>query len=352
MKGLDLGRYALCGCVAAAMLAGCGGTGVQLGHPGLPFAPSFRAAGPLPLTAPSSRGRRSWTSAGAKRIKKLMYVAGAFLNTVYVYDYEKRKLVGELTGFDQPNGECVDRKGNIWITSWQGTTTTEYAHGGTSPIATLTTTQTFQTACSIDPTTGNLAVGTFYGTLYVFKNARGTPATYSSQACPYLWGPGYDDKGNLFVEAEATGTSAVLICELPHRGKSLKVVPFNWTIHYGADVMWDGKYMTFADQSFGGSELQAGVYQAKLNASGDLTLVGSTKLADPCGNSDVIQPFIVGRTNTPENMKQGTAATGSNNSCLTNVDLWPYPSGGNPSYVITALDKVTMGTAVSIAPHH
>jgi len=286
-------------------------------------------------------------SPGAQNIKKLMYVAGAGTGTVYVYDYKTRQLVGELKGFLQPNGECVDAKGNIWITDWQATTTIEYAHGGTSPIATLYT-QAEQTACSMDPTTGNLAVGTFSpGRIYVFRKARGTPRIYTSNACAEMWGPGYDSKGNLFAEAASTG-SAVFICELRHRGKSLELAPINWTINYGADVMWDGKYMTFGDQSFGGSELQAGVYQATLNASGGLGLVGETGLADPCGHSDVIQPFIVGRGNTPDNMTQGTSATGSNNSCLANVDLWTYPGGGNPSHVIIAPEKVTFGSAVSI----
>jgi hypothetical protein len=110
MRISSLSRYILCSCATAALLADRGGTGVQLGHCGDAFAPRFRAAAPLPPITPSSRGRRSWMSAGAKTIKKLMYVAGATSNTVYIYDYEKRKLVGELTGFDQPNGECVDGK--------------------------------------------------------------------------------------------------------------------------------------------------------------------------------------------------------------------------------------------------
>jgi hypothetical protein len=300
----------------------------------------------VPRMQGSLQPRHSWMSPAAKSIKKLLYVAGAITNTVYVYDYKTRNLVGELTGFDQPSGECVDKNGDIWITNWQGMTVSEYAHGGSTPIATLNT-QTFQTACSVDPTTGNLALGTFYGTLDIWKKARGMPANYASSLCPTLWGPGYDDKGNLFVEAASTG-SAIFVCELPHGGSSLQIVAFNQTIHYGADVMWDGKYIALADQSFGGFELTAGVYQAKLNASGGLTLMGSTKLADPCGNSEVIQPFIVGRRNTPNNRRQGNAVTGSNNSCLANVDLWAYPAGGTPRHVINAPDNVTHGSAVSI----
>jgi hypothetical protein len=276
----------------------------------------------------------------------LLYVAGAVTGTVYVYDYKTRELVGELSGFDQPSGECVDGKGDIWITDYMGGQVTEYAHGGSTVLKRLKA-ATLQTACSIDPTTGNLAVGFFSGGIYVWKKARGTPKVYTSAACPNLWGPGYDDKGNLFAEAAVTA-SGVFVCWLPEGGSSLSVIPFDQTINYGADAMWDGKYMTFADQSYGGLELQAGVYQAKLISSGSLVLVGKTGLPDPCGNSDVLQPFIVGRKNTPNNREQGFGAIGSNNSCLTNVDIWRYPAGGNPSYIIKAPEKVTFGSVVSI----
>src|SRR5579871_2767111 len=146
--------------VAILALAACNGGNPQFAGPHLQMTPSFRAAGPMPSLTKSVRAQRSWMLPSAKSIKKLLYVAGAATSTVYVYDYKTRALVGKLTGFLQPNGECVDAKGDIWITDWQATTTTEYAHGGTAPIATLYT-QSEQTACSVDPTTGDLAVGTF-----------------------------------------------------------------------------------------------------------------------------------------------------------------------------------------------
>jgi hypothetical protein len=334
-------------CAVAVALAACGSGAVQPAQANLPLAPGFRAAGPMPAPQARPPVQSSWMSPDAKNIKSLLYVAGAVTGTVYVYDFKTRELVGEIAGFDQPNGECVDANGDIWITDYMGGTVSEYAHGGSTALKTLRA-GTLQTACSIDPVTGDLAVGSFSpGEIYVWKKARGTPKIYASSACPSLWGPGYDNRGNLFVEAAITG-SAVFICWVPHGGNSLTIIPFNQTVNFGADVMWDGKYITFADQSFGGSELQAGVYQAKLNASGGLALVGKTALPDPCGHSDVIQPFIVGRKNTPNNSVQGFAVTGSNNSCLTNVDIWPYPAGGNPDYIINAPEKVTFGTAVSI----
>ena len=338
-------RFAACA-YAAMLLTACGGGVMQQAGPKLPLAPQFALAG-MPGIHAHHVKRRSWMLPDAKNIKKLLYVAGAITNTVYVYDYKTAALIGELTGFDQPSGECVDKKGDIWITNWEGGAVYEYAHGGTSPIRTLQS-GTFQTACSIDPTSGNLAVGNFYGELDVWKHAKGTPTNYASNACPYIWGPGYDNQGNLFLEA-VTSASPVFICELPHGGTALQIVPINWKISYGADVMWDGKYMTFADQAFGGRAVGAGVYQATESASG-LSLAGSTALNDPCGYgySDVVQPFILGRKNTPKNDRQGKVVIGSNNSCLTAVDFWAYPSGGNPKSVIRTPDDVVFGSVVSI----
>jgi hypothetical protein len=285
-------------------------------------------------------------AAEAKSAQRLLYVAGAVTNTVYVYDYKTLLLVGELTGFDQPSGECVDKKGDVWILNWQSTAVVEYAHGGDTPIRTLTAGDNLQTGCSIDPTTGDLAVSTDFGTLDVWKNARGTPRNYASGICPYFWSPGYDNKGNLFIESSSTGGN--IVCELPHGGSSLVIVPFDHLISYPAGAMWDGKYMTFADQSVDGRLLTTGVYQATENASGGLTHAGTTVLTDPCGDDDVVTPFIVGRKNTPRSNRQGTVVIGSNNSCLTNVDFWAYPVGGNPVHVLHALDNVTFGTVVSV----
>jgi hypothetical protein len=339
-------RFAVCAGLAAVLVA-CGGSVAPQTSPELSLPPAFALAG-MPSPQSQRVKQRSWMSPAAKSIKRLLYVAGTLTNTVYVYDYKTRALVGQLTNlsFNQPEGECVDKQGDVWITNWQGKSVIEYAHGGTDPIRTLKLAK-FQTACSIDPTTGNLAVGTFYGELAVWKHAKGEPTNYSSGKCPYMWGPGYDNGGNLFAEAEVTST--VFICELAHGATSLQVVPMDWTINFGADAMWDGKYMAFADQAFGGGQIGAGLYQATLTAEG-LTLAGSTPLDDPCyyGYTDVIQPFIVGRKNTPRNDRQGTVVIGSNNPCLKVVDYWSYPTGGTPTTAIHTPDKVVMGSVVSI----
>lgn len=57
--------------------------------------------------------------------------------------------MGTLTGFNMPFGDCVDGVGDVWIINQHPPEVIEYAHGGTTPIATLTT-DAGPYACAID----------------------------------------------------------------------------------------------------------------------------------------------------------------------------------------------------------
>jgi hypothetical protein len=96
-------------------------------------------------------------SPDARTVKKLLYISDLSTNDVYVYDDQSGKAVGTLTGFNEPYGQCVDKKGDVWITNFQGKSVVEYAHGGAKPIHALNTDGSSD-GCSVDPTTGNLAV--------------------------------------------------------------------------------------------------------------------------------------------------------------------------------------------------
>ena len=72
-----------------------------------------------------------------------------------------------------------------------------------SPIKTLLDPDGIPLACSVDPTTGNLAVVNAFssnspGVLLIYRAASGSPTTYSD---PHLefYNAGYDSKGNLFL---------------------------------------------------------------------------------------------------------------------------------------------------------
>ncbi|MGA8099391.1 MAG: hypothetical protein WB810_12125 [Candidatus Cybelea sp.] len=270
-----------------------------------------------------------------------------------VVDEYKATLI-TLTGFNEPYGECVDARGDTWITNFSGESVVEYARGGKQPIATLNT-NGYSIGCAVSPN-GDLAVANFSGAngvgdVEVFKHAAGTPTEYLNQEDYYLWPPGYDNNGNLFVEAQ-TYTGGVGVAELLAGGSSLEPVSINQTIHYPGSVMWDGKYVTLTDQDAGGnpSSPATTIYQMREKRSGSLAVVGSTPLEDNCngGQVDVVQPFIAGRKNTPVNTRQGEVVIAGNLSCENRVDAWKYPAGGQPIAVASPVPSFAYGQAVSV----
>jgi hypothetical protein len=360
MKNMRLGRYAFTICVAAALLAGCGALPLSLSNGQDDMQPPVGGPGVMPqsrtITTHAERVR-SWMLPEAKRIKRLLYISEFGISDVYVYDYQTGDEVGELGGFDNPAGQCVDKKGDVYLTTEAGSegSIVEYTHGGANPIKTLSAVG-HPIGCSIDPTTGNLAVdeglpGGASG-IQVWNKASGAPAEYSSiSACNEMWSPGYDNQGNLYVEGDEYARS---VCELPARGNALESVSINRTINFPGSVMWDGKYITFTDQSY---ENETGLYRARRTRRGALAVVGITLLSDSCyGNqADVVQPFIVGKKNTPANKEESTAVVGANVAyyCSTEgrFDYWAYPAGGQPKRSLSLLgDQFESYEAVSIAP--
>jgi hypothetical protein len=338
---LDLGRHIL-GIGLTALLGGCGGT-------------QTAATNAIPQgIAGSDRAARggSWMSPDAKKLDKLVYVSEWPKGPVSVYEYQTARLVGRLTGFDQPTGQCVDGAGDIWIAQADGRSVAEYAHGGSSPIKTLHTSgRAF--GCSVSPN-GDLAVANFDvgsapGSIQVFKNASGSPKEYTCPGYGYYEPPGYDGKGNLYVEVLASLREIDFgVCRLPSGGSALQPVKVNVTINSGASVMWDGKYITLTDVNYKNTYTTA-IYQAKESRSGDLKVIGTTVLEDGIGQpAGGWQPFILGKKNTPDNTHQSSVVVGLSDGV---VSYWSYPLGGKPakSFPIAFFSTLSpFGEAVSI----
>ncbi len=205
--------------------------------------------------------------------------------------------------------------------------------------------------CSIDPTSGKLAVNTQIGLkaeVEVWKNGSGKPAHYSNNVqCSTMSGPpGYDDRGNLFM---LTGTSGTGVCELPAGGTALEAVTIDRHLTQPSSSMWDGIHMTFTDNAFKSGK-SAALYQAKEEKNGNLTVVGVTQLKGR-GCAFVPQAFIVGRKNTPANRVLGYAVVGGKPSCnghRHHALVWSYPGGGEPFRKVDVAEPY--GAAVSIAP--
>jgi len=353
--GVD--RYALGVCGAFAILSGCG-NGVQT-----PLAPSGSGAFADRAVSGAAQNRvvrlqpdhtPSWMAPGAAS-KDLLYVSNYTFGTVFVYTYPQEKLVGKLTGFANPDGLCTDKKGDVWIVnndaSQSGEDVVEYKHGGTKQVSELETGSGYAVSCSVDPTTGDLAATVLdtysggSGYVDIFKGAKGKATVYytnpGTRTAEYFCG--YDDKGNLYVDAAIYG-APFEFAELPKGASKFKIINLTGgTIHFPGAVHWDGKYVAVGDQQFSGGSFYetTGIYQTT-GASGKI--VGSTALT---GSSDVENYWIDGGTVIGPDLCQNSC-TGS-----SSVGFWKYPAGGKATKTIEkgwSSDNDPIGAAVSVAP--
>jgi hypothetical protein len=257
--------------------------------------------------------RRSWMAPDAKK-KALLYVSDQDNAVVDVYSYPKGALKGTLTGFADPEGECVDKAQDVFITDFRANVIYEYAHGGTFPVAVLADPGGQPIGCSVNRKNGNLAVSNIFGissapgNIEVYAGAQGEPTMYVNPAVPILYFCGYDNKGNLFIDGLGNSDN-FLFEELPNNSSTFTNVTLSQTIYSPGGVQWDGKYVAVGDYSHGG------IYQFTISGSTG-TLEGST----PLNNSFEVNQFWI----------QGAKVTAGSSAFNPHVDLYDYPAGGNP----------------------
>jgi YVTN family beta-propeller protein len=320
----------------AVLLGGCGAGPLQMaGETGLtPLSVTHEAAMTMahyvPVTVHSDHST-SWMLPQKKK-SILIYVGDWSNNDVYVLDYFTGKVVGTLTGFSEPYGMCVDAKGDVYIANFGEGDAVEYEHGGTKVINTYASGGS-PIGCAIDRK-GDVAVTSFDPgevTVYTHGNpSKGT--TYSDSACQYEWTAGYDGAGDLIGQYE-NGT----FCALMAGSQSETTLTSNGiTIDFPGGTTWDGKYIALGDQEAAGT-YQTGIWPATLSGS-TLTPIGKeVEFADTCYGDyvDDVNPFIVGKKNTPVNDRRGHVMVGPNLWCYDageggGVEFWHYPKGGDP----------------------
>jgi hypothetical protein len=307
-------RYAL-GIIAAVFLAGCGG--------GIPN-------GASPLSLASSALAQGNTS-GA-----LLYVSSDATDDVYVFTYPGGALQQTLTGFLFPQGECVDAKGDVFVTDAVADDIVKYAHGGSAPIATLKDPGSWPFDCTVDPTTGNLAVtnaGNEHeggGDVVLYPHARGTvKETYTDAQINDMWFCGYDSEGNLFVDGDFDSGTPVF-AELPRGTKKFTGLTLDRTFGTPGPMQWDGTYLAIGDQK------ASIIYRFAISGS-----KGTTKGAVHLDHAQWLVQFWIDGSGV-------AAATGSLHEW---AGIWKYPAGGKPTQKNKNLCKpnycVSFGATVS-----
>ncbi|HEY2476233.1 MAG TPA: hypothetical protein VGI19_15710 [Candidatus Cybelea sp.] len=344
MMNLNFGRYSFCAVAAFTLLAGCGG-GLSPEQPSAMAPSGMGAISPAQMralgvvgTAPSllpvkSDHRGSWMAPDAKKAKSLLYVADESGNDVLVYSYPAGKLTGTLTGFATPTGICSNKAGDVFILNGNGTTVVVYAHGGTSPLRTLDLPGYPQLNCTVDPKTGNLALGVIGGScsncVAVFANAQGQPTTYTPSGQNGLPGCGYDNRGNLFCDAYGS-SGAFELFELPVGGSNFTAVSVSGAAGLvSSSLQWDGKDLAFTAGA--GPTL----YRIKLSGSTG-KVVGSTTLG---GAGTVWQSWITHVLGGKKHKGIRVIAPTEGGSGGAEVGYWNYPAGGSPTKTITGASQ-------------
>ena len=274
---------------------------------------------------------RAWMSPDKKK-KALLYISDYNNNALYVYSYPKLKPMGTVTsGLSNPDGICNDKKGNIWVDDNTSASMVQYAHGGTSPKATLSDPGTYPVGCSVDPATGNLAVSNIFqssggaGNVAVYAGASGSPTYYSPSNLYFVYFVGYDNKGNLYADGE-NESGQFELAELTKGSSSFSPVSVTGgTIHFPGNIRWDGKYITVGDQEYNDEEASA------VNQLSGGAIVGTTVMS---GALDVVGYTISKKTLI------GPDASAAD------VGFYKYPAGGSPKNTLTGF-SAPYGSAIS-----
>ncbi len=275
----------------------------------------------------------------AAAAKSLLYVSDAGKFDVDVYTFPDLKPAGKLTGLDEPQGECSDKSGNVWITNTVSQQILEFAHGGKRSIRKLKDPTGYPGGCAVDPSSGDLAVSNFYnssgsGEVLIYRGGRGTPTPYVNPAVTYYYFDGYDTAGNLYVSG-ATGSGSYVLSFLPrgrHAMKSLLVR--GGTIHFPGTVQWVGSGLVLGDQKCDGKK--GACFYAALRSGITVKITRKTALTGSC---DVAQGWI----------QSGRLAAADYDDCgrdRSGVYVWKYPGGGAAIGRVTGLVR-PIGATIS-----
>lgn len=263
-------------------------------------------------------------SADAKTARDLLYVSDAGTFDVNVYRFPSLTLAGRITGLDEPQGECSDAAGNVWIANSLAQEMLEFTRGATRPIGALADPVGFPVGCAIDPASGNLAVTNLEdfsgaGSVLVYKNAGGAPTTYANRNLYYYYFDGYDRKGNLYVSG-ITRSKSYGLALLPRKDTSMSLVTIEGgEIYFPGTVAWVGSTLVLGDQK---CEKLARSCFYELSVSGKTARIGS--MISLKGACDVAQAWV-----------GSTRLAGGNYAYCgkrrSSADVWAYPSGGSPT---------------------
>jgi hypothetical protein len=282
----------------------------------------------VPSLTSSSGGASSSSSAGLAK-DDLVYVTNQNAE-VTVYNLATAQLVGVLTRFTEPMGECVDAGGNVYIADESAQTIVEYAHGGKKPVKTFDDSPDSPRTCAIDPKTGNLAVAN-KDDVAIWSKGSSEPTRYTDSSLDGFIGCAYDDNGNLLVSDYST------FAWLPRAGSKLVdlVIPgpksgWRWGI---SGIQWDGRFFVLDGRI---TAYRITVLHGLAYYVGDTRLYhASSYSSSSSSNYDIVYgPYWIFRPSSTSQNAQILTPICDQFGCPS-VESFKYPSGDGPVFKFT-----------------
>jgi len=199
IRSLGFGRYVVISCVAAAMLAGCGGSPAPIG-----------AAGAMPTSHVATLDH-NYDARGP-----LLYITDIAENVVDVYHADAKDpapIAAISAGLNAPAGDCIDSHGTLYVTNqpiggpgW----VSEYSLGTSKPIHVIKKGINTPAFCALD-SSGNLWVTNIGGanvTEYLYGSKK--PHTVITDGVPHPVGIAIDSSDNLYVANRLQSSNVVV----------------------------------------------------------------------------------------------------------------------------------------------
>jgi hypothetical protein len=151
---------------------------------------------------------------------------------------------GKITGFVNPEGECSDRNGNIYIADEGAENVYKYSRQGSLISVYNDSAYGLPWSCAVDPSTGNVAVTNVFspgggmGNVAIFSSPSSTPTILQNPGQFVYTFAGYDPSGNLWVDGLDSTLSNFILSYCG--ASSCSTIPIsNGTIYGPGAVQWD-----------------------------------------------------------------------------------------------------------------
>lgn len=234
----------------------------------------------------------------------LIYASNSLTGDVMVFADSKHgsiSYVGEKNVGSGMSGECVDARGDVFVTQDGGypnpSQVYEFKHGALTWSAALTDPYP-ATACSVNQKTDELAVmgtvpgGSGYGVVALYNHASGKPS-FLIEASYYLVSScAYDSNGNLYLLALDGYTNGMdFLVEIPAGSTNFQMMSTDVSIYQGPyggpTLQWADGHLIVSSYVSGNRQHPHAVYAYELDVNGTAATVVHTTVLQPHGHGYV-----------------------------------------------------------------